>query len=73
MSIMGKVGEWYWGAKCPTCGQMAAHAHDPMRGKGDTRIESEQPDKARTTMTCPNGHALDVPAKDLVRFEWGAQ
>src|SRR5436305_5371654 len=28
-----KVGEWYWGAKCPECGEMTAHAHDPMRGQ----------------------------------------
>jgi hypothetical protein len=27
-----KPGEWYWGAKCPQCGKMAAHTHDPTRG-----------------------------------------
>jgi len=58
-----KVGEWYWGATCPECGEMAAHS------KGD----SEKPGEAQATMTCPNGHFFPARTEDLLRFEWGAQ
>jgi hypothetical protein len=47
---------------------MAAHTHDPMRGQGDAKTQGQN-----ETMTCPNGHQLSVAAKDLARFEWGAQ
>jgi hypothetical protein len=67
MSEVTKAGEWYWGAECPHCKQMAAHTHDPMRGKGDVKA----PDGGR--MECPNGHQFDAATEDLVRFEWGAQ
>jgi hypothetical protein len=67
-----QTGEWYWGAKCPQCGKLAAHTHDPMRGEGDTTKQSQNSDEARV-MTCPNGHQLSVAARELVRFEWGAQ
>ena len=30
-------GEWYLGAKCPTCGEMAVHAPDPAKGQGDVK------------------------------------
>jgi hypothetical protein len=65
-------GEWYWGAKCPHCGEMAPHTPDPMRGQGDAKTQGQNPDETHV-MTCPNGHQLSVTAKDLVRFEWGAQ
>jgi hypothetical protein len=70
---LGKIGEWYWGAKCPKCGQMAAHTHDALRGKGNIKIQSENPGKTRTQMTCPDGHRFDVAAENMIRFEWGAQ
>jgi hypothetical protein len=66
-----KKGEWYWGAKCPQCGQMAAHSHDPARGKGAAQPKTETPGMAR--MQCPDGHTVNVAAQDLMRFEWGAQ
>ena len=58
-----KVGEWYWGATCPECGEMAAHS------KGD----SEKPGEAQVTMTCQNGHFFPARTEELLRFEWGAQ
>jgi len=67
------VGEWYWGAKCPECGEITAHAHDPMRGQGDREITSEKPVEAQVTMTCPNGHRFSAATENLLRFEWGAQ
>jgi len=60
-------GEWYWGAKCPQCGQLTAHTHDPTRGKGDTKPQ------APTQMRCSQGHQFDVKTENLLRFEWGAQ
>jgi hypothetical protein len=63
-----KHGEWYWGAKCPTCGQMGAHAHDPTRGDGDHQI-----DETHVEVTCPSGHRFSVAARNLLSFEWGAQ
>jgi hypothetical protein len=65
-------GEWYLGAKCPHCGEMAAHTHDPSRGKDDDiKIETQVPGKA--SMTCPNGHRFDARTHELIKFEWGAQ
>jgi len=61
--IYTKVGEWYWGAKCPECGEMAAHS------KGD----SEKPGGQQVTMTCPNGHFFPARTEELLHFEWGAQ
>jgi len=57
------VGEWYWGATCPECGEMAAHS------KGD----SEKPAEPQVTMTCANGHRFSARTENLLRFEWGAQ
>ena len=56
------VGEQYWGARCPECGTMAAHAP-----------ENEKPAEAQVTMTCPNGHRFSARTENLLRFEWGAQ
>jgi hypothetical protein len=39
VTLYVKVGEWYWGAKCPKCGEMTAHAHDPMRGLKKSKID----------------------------------
>jgi hypothetical protein len=61
-------GEWYWGAKCPTCGEMSAHTHDPTRGDGDHKI-----DATHVEVTCPNGHRFSHKTEDLLSFEWGAQ
>jgi len=58
--IYTKVGEWYWGAKCPECGEMAAHS------KGD----SEKPGGQQVTMTCPNGHFFPARTEELLHFEW---
>jgi predicted RNA-binding Zn-ribbon protein involved in translation (DUF1610 family) len=58
-----KVGEWYWGATCPECGEMAAHS------KGD----SKKPGEEQVTMTCPNGHFFPARTEELLHFEWGAQ
>ena len=69
----GIAGERYWGAKCPTCGEMAAHAHDPARGQGDSKIKSEKAGEAQVTMTCRNGHRFSAKTESLLRFEWGAQ
>jgi len=68
-----RKGEWYWGAKCPQCGELTPHAHDPTRGEGDASSEGSERGNARTPMRCPNGHAFDAWVKDLVNFEWGAQ
>ena len=68
-----KVGEWYWGAKCPECGEMTAHAHDPMQGQDDSKITNEKSGEEQVTMTCPNGHFFPVRTENLLRFEWGAQ
>jgi hypothetical protein len=57
------VGEWYWGATCPECGEMAPHS------KG----YSEKPAEAQVTITCPNGHRFSARTENLLRFEWGAQ
>jgi len=67
--LQAMAGEWYWGVQCPECGAMAAHTHDPTRGKGD----SKKPDEAQVTMTCPNGHRFSARTENLLRFEWGAQ
>ena len=56
------VGEQYWGARCPECGAMTAHAP-----------ENEKPSEAQVTMTCPNGHRFSARTENLLRFEWGAQ
>ena len=56
------VGEWYWGATCPECGEMAAHS------KGD----SEKPGEEQVAMTCANGHHFSARTENLLRFEWGA-
>ena len=63
-----KQGEWYWGAKCPTCGEMAAHRHDPTRGEGEHGI-----DTTHVEMTCPKGHRFSAKTESLLNFEWGAQ
>jgi len=67
----GQVGEWYWGARCPTCGTMTAHSHDPSRGEDTIKIQG--PGTARASLTCPSGHRFDVAVENLLRFEWGAQ
>jgi hypothetical protein len=67
-----KVGEWYWGAKCPECGEMTAHVHDPMGGQGGSAIK-ERPDETQVMMTCPNGHFFPERTEDLLHFEWGSQ
>jgi len=69
----GKAGEWYWGAKCPQCGTMAAHTHDPTRGQGDIKPATQTPGAARADMQCPEGHRFSVPTETLLQFEWGAQ
>jgi len=56
------VGERYWGARCPECGEMTAHAP-----------ENEKPGETQVTMTCPNGHRFSERTENLLRFEWGAQ
>jgi uncharacterized Zn finger protein len=60
--VQAVAGERYWGAKCPECGSMAAHTH-----------ESEKPEDAQVTVTCPNGHHFSARTENLLRFEWGAQ
>ena len=65
-----QVGEWYLGAKCPTCDAMVAHAPDPARGKGEPGLNPGNP---QITLTCPNGHKFDLVSENLVRFEWGSQ
>jgi hypothetical protein len=52
---------------------MAAHAHDPERGQGDSQITSKTPGEAQVTMTCQNGHRFSAKTESLLRFEWGAQ
>ena len=66
-------GEWYWGAKCPHCGELTAHTHDPSRGKGDTKPKSQGPGQAQTQLRCSKGHLFDAKTENLLRFEWGAQ
>ena len=61
-------GEWYWGAKCPECGEMSAHAHDPSRGATPHGLEATEVD-----MSCPNGHRFSARTENLLNFEWGAQ
>jgi hypothetical protein len=73
MTVKQVLGEWYWGAKCPECGAMSAHAHDPMRGQVDSKIANEKPDVTRVAMACPNGHRFDAATESLLSFEWGAQ
>ena len=73
MTIKQVLGEWYWGAKCPECGEMSAHAHDPTRGQGDSKVMNEKPGEARVAMACPNGHRFDAATESLLSFEWGAQ
>jgi hypothetical protein len=70
MTLYVTVGEWYWGAKCPKSGEMTAHAHDPMRGQGDSKITNENPGEEQVTMTCPNGHFFPARTENLLRFEW---
>src|SRR5215470_11253234 len=60
--LEAEVGKRYWGAKCPECGTMTAHAP-----------ESEKPGEAQVTMTCPNGHRFSARTEELLHFEWGAQ
>jgi hypothetical protein len=67
------VGEWYWGVKCPECGAMAAHTHDPTRGQGENEMATGKPGEAQVTITCPNGHRFSARTENLLRFEWGAQ
>src|SRR5262245_51818707 len=52
-----KAGEWYWGAECPHCKEMAVHTHDPMRGKGDVKA----PGGGR--MECPTDMGLTPQPK----------
>jgi len=66
-------GEWYWGDRCPECGEMAAHIPDPSRGQGDSEKAIGRPGEAQVTMTCPNGHRFSARTENLLRFEWGAQ
>jgi hypothetical protein len=68
-----KAGEWYWGAKCPQCGKMAAHSHDPTRGQGNTKPADQTPGAAHAEMQCPDGHRFSARTENLLRFEWGAQ
>jgi ssDNA-binding Zn-finger/Zn-ribbon topoisomerase 1 len=60
--LEAEVGKRYWGAKCPECGEMTAHAP-----------EHEKPGEAQVTMTCPNGHRFSARTEELLHFEWGAQ
>jgi predicted RNA-binding Zn-ribbon protein involved in translation (DUF1610 family) len=55
-------GQRYWGARCPECGEMTAHAP-----------ENQKPSDAQVTMTCPNGHRFSARTEELLHFEWGAQ
>jgi hypothetical protein len=67
------VGEWYWGVKCPECGAMTPHIHDPTGGQGASNDTSGKPGEAQVTVTCPNGHRFTARTENLLRFEWGAQ
>jgi hypothetical protein len=68
-----KGGEWYWGAKCPHCGDMAAHSHDPTRGDEDAKPAAVDPAAPHVEVQCPKGHRFSVRTRDLLQFEWGAQ
>jgi|SoiMethySBSTD1v2_1073268.scaffolds.fasta_scaffold354898_2 hypothetical protein len=68
-SVEPKHGEWYWGAKCPTCGEMAAHVHDPSGGEDD----DHGIDATHVEMQCPKGHRFSHRSENLLNFEWGAQ
>jgi hypothetical protein len=65
-----KPGEWYWGAKCPQCGKMAAHTHDPTRGTATVKPAGQS---SGAEMQCPDGHRFSVATHELLQFEWGAQ
>jgi len=57
------VGDRYWGAQCPECGEMAAHS----------KAENDKPGEAQVTMICRNGHHFSARTEELLHFEWGAQ
>jgi hypothetical protein len=55
------VGEWYWGARCPECGEMAAHS----QGDGD------KPGEAQVTMTCAKWSSLLRADRELAALRVG--
>jgi hypothetical protein len=73
MPIQQGLDNWYWGAKCPECGEISVHAHDPTPGRDDSKVMKVNQGEARVAMACPNGHRFDAPTESLLPFERSAQ
>lgn len=69
-SIHLKIGEWYWGAECPTCHQMTAFMHDESKGQADVEIEAAPGKQPLVELVCPSGHKFTVSPAQLKRFAW---
>jgi phage FluMu protein Com len=57
------TGERYLGAKCPECGEMAAHS----------KADDDKTSGAHVELSCRNGHRFSARTEELLHFEWGAQ
>lgn len=55
-------GEWFYGAKCTTCGLMVPFTLDPDDGKGPSQIPA-----GWVEMTCDKGHVGHYQASAMLR------